>query len=77
MSHSAGNEDGFSLDVERCTEPDTGDVRTDLLEINACLRKLPLQDELTTTCKFVGAYVGSEGVLQALTPAYSAVLKPD
>lgn len=43
MSHLAGNEDCCSLAVERCTEPERGDVRTDLLKINACLLRLPLQ----------------------------------
>lgn len=54
------NEDGCSLAVERCTEPERGDVWTDLLEINACLLKLPLQYVAATTyqTKFIGGYVG-------------------
>lgn len=62
MSHATGNEDGCSLAVERCTEPERGDVRTDLLEINACLLKLPLQYAAATTyqTEFMGAYVSRQ-----------------
>lgn len=61
VSLGGGNEDGCSLAAERCTEPERGDVQTDLPEIDACLLRPLLQYVAATTyqTEFTGAYVSS------------------